>query len=257
VEKAIAERLKSASIEERKLIYATMYDELFRQVPDHPRLTRRADEALTARANEKKFELLREHLTPSSIVAEFAPGDCKLAVEVAKHVRLVYAIDISDQRATGQDSPPNLDLIVYDGYHTDEIPPNSVDVVFSDQFLEHLHPEDTSVHLALAHSILKPGGRYVMRTPHAASGPHDVSQYFCRRAEGFHLKEWTFVEMQRELTRVGFSGFLPFRFVKGRKVEFSPAAIRLYERALSLLPARIRRSIAGRLTPAVCVTATK
>lgn len=40
VEKAIAERLKAASREERRLIYSTTYDELFARVPDHPRLTR-------------------------------------------------------------------------------------------------------------------------------------------------------------------------------------------------------------------------
>lgn len=42
VEKSIAERLKRANREERKRIYREMYDELFRKVPDHPRLTRRS-----------------------------------------------------------------------------------------------------------------------------------------------------------------------------------------------------------------------
>jgi hypothetical protein len=41
VEKAIADKLKEANREERKLIYETMYDELFEKVPDHPRLKRR------------------------------------------------------------------------------------------------------------------------------------------------------------------------------------------------------------------------
>src|SRR5215204_1753951 len=140
VEKAIAERLTNASREERKHIYATMYDELCRQVPDHPRLTRRTDERLTRIANQEKMALVREFLKPASIFVEFAPGDCRFSLEVARYVKTVYAIDISDQRGHSQATPDNFSLIIYDGYQLDQIPGNSVDLVFSDQFLEHLYP---------------------------------------------------------------------------------------------------------------------
>src|SRR6266540_1639280 len=96
VEKAIAERLKKASCEERKLIYATMYDDLFNQVPDHPRLTQRNNSRLTRTANKSKLELVSEFLNKSSVFVEFAPGDCRFAMEVTKYVKNVYAIDISD-----------------------------------------------------------------------------------------------------------------------------------------------------------------
>src|SRR6266511_2835190 len=131
VEKAIAERLKSSSREERKLIYATMYNDLFRQVPDHPRLTQRNDEQLTRIANETKLALVREFLNPSSVFVEFASGDCRFAMEVAKHVTTVYAIDISDQRGQSNEIPGNFTLIIYDGYHLEEIEGGSVDIMFS------------------------------------------------------------------------------------------------------------------------------
>ena len=43
VERELADRLRSASREERKQLYAGVYDELFRRVPDHPQLTWRED----------------------------------------------------------------------------------------------------------------------------------------------------------------------------------------------------------------------
>ena len=37
VERVIADRLRSFTVEDRKRIFPTMYDELFDRVPDHPR----------------------------------------------------------------------------------------------------------------------------------------------------------------------------------------------------------------------------
>ena len=115
MEKAIAERLKQSNREERKQIYATMYDELFHQVPDHPRLTQRENEKLTLRANTSKLFILRKFIDKSTILVEFAPGDCKFAMEVANYVKRVYAIDISDQRNPNDIFPANFKLIFYDG----------------------------------------------------------------------------------------------------------------------------------------------
>ena len=71
----------------------------------------------------------------------------------------------------------------------------SLDIVFSDQLIEHFHPEETELHFRLVNRILKKGGKYIFRTPHALTGPHDISKYFCDEPEGFHLKEWTFSEL--------------------------------------------------------------
>ena len=178
MEKAIAERLKKANREERKLIYATMYDDLFSQVPDYPRLTRREDKELTVRANKPKLALVSRFLDKSTVFAEFAPSDCRFAVEVAKYVKYVYGIDISDQKGQTNNMPDNFKLIIYDGYDLGEIEDNSIDIIFSDQLIEHLYPKDTKFHFELAYRILKKGGKYIFCTPHAFSGPHDISKYF-------------------------------------------------------------------------------
>ncbi|MEM7280626.1 MAG: class I SAM-dependent methyltransferase, partial [Pseudomonadota bacterium] len=182
VEKEIATRLKAANRAEREVIYRTMYDELFEKVPNHSRLNIRETEELTQRRNRRRMSLVGKFISKDSVFLEFAPGDCRFASEVCKQVAKVYGVDISDQAGVDHKRPDNFELIVYDGYNLD-LPPESVDVVFSDQLLEHLHPEDTQHHFEIVKRILKPNGVYVFRTPHRYSGPWDVSRYFADEPE--------------------------------------------------------------------------
>ena len=257
LEKSIAEKLKIANREERKLIYATMYDELFKEVPDHPRLTRRENEQQTQAANKEKLALVREFLNPSVVFAEFAPGDCRFALEVAKYVKTAYAIDISDQRSENSPTPNNFTLIVYDGYQLNGIPENSVNLMFSDQFIEHLHPEDTRAHFDLAYHILKPGGKYIVRTPHAITGPHDISKYFSYEPEGFHLKEWTYIEFKKLLKELNFSHFSAIWQLRGLRVRLPFFFFEISDRVLNLLPRKFKRFFGRYLVPTVCLVATK
>lgn len=256
VEKAIAERLKQADREERKLIYSTMYNDLFSQVPDHPRLVRREDDRLTLRANKSKLALVRNFLDKSTVFAEFAPGDCRFAIDVAKYVKFVYGIDISDQRSNTNVTPDNFKLIVYDGYNLEEIEDNSIDIVFSAQLIEHFHPEDTKSHFELVHRILKEGGKYVFETPHSLSGPHDISLYFSDEPEGFHLKEWTYIEIKRMLKELKYSKLDSHWYVKG-KLKMPYIYFEIGERMLGLFPKRHIRGIAKYLMPRIICVAHK
>jgi SAM-dependent methyltransferase len=84
--------------------------------------------------------------------------------------------------------------------------PNHFDVVISDQVIEHLHPLDLEEHFRGAYAILKTGGRYIFKTPHRYTGPHDVSKVFNKKiAEGMHLKEYTYFELSKVAKRAGFS----------------------------------------------------
>lgn len=218
VESALARQLMAADRGERRQIFESMYDTLFDEVPDHPRLTQRDDPAQRAAANRQKMSAFGRYFTRESRVVEFAPGDCEFAAEVAPRVKSVQGVDICDQRREGREWPGNFELIVYDGFELPQIAPGSIDAVFSDQFLEHLHPEDAEAHLLLVKNILRPGGVYVIRTPHALSGPWDVSRYFSDVAEGFHLKEWTYRELAQTLRRLGYSGVQPLWSKRGRTV---------------------------------------
>jgi hypothetical protein len=108
VERSIAERLKKSNREERALLHATMYDELFSKVPDHPRLTKRQSKKLTSLANKSKFDVVGRFLKKSVLVVEFAPGDCRFAYEVARKVKYIYGVDISDQGNPKDTIPDNF-----------------------------------------------------------------------------------------------------------------------------------------------------
>lgn len=245
IEKVIASRLKLANRSERQVIYSTMYDELFEKVPDHSRLQQREDPARTAEAIRSKLQFVGPFLDASMAVVEFAPGDCRFAAELCGRVKTVVGIDISDQSGDLV-KPDNFDLIVYDGYNL-EMEWGVTDIVFSDQLLEHFHPEDTELHFELVKRILKPGGRYVLRTPHRHSGPHDVSRWFSDEPEGFHLKEWTYSEFGDLVGRVGYSSWTGYRLLKGHLIKLPFWTFRLAESVLGALPSGIRKSIANRL----------
>jgi SAM-dependent methyltransferase len=256
VESAIADRLRRATREERKEIYRTMYGELFREVPHHARLARREDEGRTREVNHKKLRLLRRHLDPSVVFVEFAPGDCRFLAEVAPRVRRAVGVDISDQRGEDLRGSRGFRLVLYDGYHLD-FDRDSVDLVFSDQLIEHFHPEDTEHHFGLVREILRDGGRYVFRTPHRFSGPHDVSRYFCDEPRGFHLKEWTFLELGEVLERTGYAGWRGSWQARGWTVGMPRAYFRAVEGSLARLPAGAGRVGARYLVPQIVITATK
>jgi SAM-dependent methyltransferase len=257
VEKSIAVRLKAASREGRKLIYRTMYDELFREVPDHPRLTQRADPDSTAIANAEKLGMVRSLLTKSTLFVEIAPGDCMFARELAPSVREAIGIDISDQRDHAISFPDNCRLVIYDGYDTREVPDDSVDVAFSFQFIEHLHPEETKDHFLFVRRLLKPSGTYVFCTPHRLAGPYDISRYFSEEPQGFHLKEWSFTELKVLLESVGFSQVSAYWYAKQLRIRVPFTCFSLVERLLGSFPKRWTRHLAGVLLPKVIVMAAK
>ena len=206
IEKELAARLRTASKQERQYLYTEVYDELFRRVPDHPQLYLKLDTAAQQGNLNSRLALLRKHLSPDLTYLEIGPGDCSLANEVARLVRKVYAVDVSHEITKEVELPDNVELIISDGSSI-PVPNDSIDLAYSDQLMEHLHPDDAVDQLANIYRSLVPGGRYVCITPNRLSGPHDVSQYFDDVASGFHLKEYTLRELSGIFSRVGFRRF--------------------------------------------------
>lgn len=255
VEKALAEQLKRADRAARRAIYDRMYDELFERVRDHPRLTRPADAARTDRNSRNKLQLLRRLLRPDMTIAEIAPGDCLFLTQIAARVRFAYGVDICDQRPATLARAKNLQLIVYDGYDTREIADASLDLVFSDQLIEHLHPQDTAEHFRFVKRLLKPGGSYLFRTPHALTGPHDISAYFSDEPLGFHLKEWTYGELDQLLAQTGFRQWKRYWALRNCRMPLPGAYFNVSEGTLSRLPKKFARPVARLLLPTVEVIA--
>lgn len=254
VERELAGRLRQSTSAERTTLFATLYGELFERVPDHPRLTRRDTPEDSRRKVASQMRLLAPFLKPDSVLLEFAPGDCRLAAAAAAKVKKVVCVDISDQRSATEQSPPNLELVVYDGYALN-VPPQSVDICFSYQFLEHLHPDDIDPHFQIARSVLKSGGVYVFDTPHRYTGPHDISAFFTDKLECFHFQEWTHREMRKLLKRHGFSTTWVFRFGKPQRSAFLNALVDGIELLLSPVPHKLRRKLCRRIFPSVGLAA--
>ncbi len=258
VERGLADRLKNARREERARLYPEVYDELFQTVPDHPQLSRKAAPSAHGAGLRSQLRLLERFIRPRCTFLEIGPGDCRLSCAVADRVGDVYAVDVSHEITRGQRLPPNVSLVLTDGTSI-PVPPGTVDVAYSNQLMEHLHPEDAEEQVTNVYRALAPGGVYICATPNRLSGPHDISEHFDEVATGLHLKEYTTSELQRIFRAAGFKRVASVVKVK-RVVLVLPAAFQMaLERGLEHLPHRtaravLRRTPLGKLAGTVVAT---
>ncbi len=238
IEKALAERLRRADRAVRGPLYGQVYDELLREVPHHPYLTRRADTDAKRLVAAELLPFLSRFLEPQTVFLEIGAGDCSLSREVAQRVRLCYALDVSSEILARDE--PKVRAVLSDGCSV-PVPAGSITVAYSNQVMEHIHPDDAIAQLDNIYRALAPGGRYVCVTPSRLNGPHDVSRYFDDVATGLHLKEYTFGELAALFRRAGFRRVAPYVRLGRRYLRAPLPLLVLRERALELLPVRLRR----------------
>lgn len=257
IEQLLAGRLRSASRDERRSLYTEVYDELFRRVPHHPQLTERISmkQRWTAAVRQAKF-LCSIAKTSKPVYLEVGPGDCLTSLVMAEHAEKVYAVDVSSEITNKLSPPPNFSLILSDGCSVD-VPRESVDIAFSNQLMEHLHPEDAVNQLRNIFLALKPGGRYFIITPSRASGPHDISQHFDNVATGFHLHEYLVDELIAECRSAGFQSFSAFMGKDGHYVRIPIWLVRFMERVASHLPKRFAKLAPFRLLLGIRILAQR
>jgi SAM-dependent methyltransferase len=243
VEKELAARLRAAPREQRLHMLTGLYEELFRRVPDHPRLTLKRSPESSQLHVAQQIGLLQRFLRPHMTVMEIGPGDCALSFELTKHVRQVHAVDVDQVLPGNVRTPENFRLCLSDGVSV-PVPAQSVDLAYSSQLMEHLHPEDARDQLRNIFAALAPGGTYVCITPNRLDGPHDVSRYFSAECEGFHLREYTMSELEALFRATGFRSIAFYSSIKGLWFRIPVRAMRLLEACLERTPARMRRKIA-------------
>lgn len=253
----LADRLRTASREERRSgLYAEVYRERLERIPSHPLLVRAGDPEATRVSARRQVRLLERHLTPDTVFAEVGPGDCAVCLAVADLVKTVYAVDVTDGLAAGGPWPENVHFVATDGIHLG-VPPASLDVVYSNQVLEHLHPDDATEHLEEVFSALRPGGVFICITPNRLSGPWDVSRGFGPAARGLHLREYTLSEQAALLRSLGFNVSFLAAYRGIRLLPRVPEApVRTLESLLERMPQAMRQRAAGPLV-AVKLVATK
>lgn len=86
-------------------------------------------------------------------------------------------------------------------------PAGNFDMVYSNDLLEHLHPDDAQALLHHASDALPKGGLFLAITSSRRWGPFDVSRRYLAqgaRARGMHLNETTYAELGQQLRTAGF-----------------------------------------------------
>lgn len=243
VERRLARRLREADKLQRRSLYTVLYDDLYRALPDHPQVRVKLSPAVRSAQVAKLVARLARYIRPDSTFLEIGPGDCALSVALAPRCAFVHAVDVTDAAVDAPSLPANVALHISDGT-TIPVAPDSVDVAFSDQLMEHLHPDDATEQLREIRRALKPGGIYLCITPNRLSGPHDVSRFFSDVAEGFHIREYTTGEVTALMRRVGFRRVAAALPARGRLIAAPPAAFVALEAVLGALPAALRRRFA-------------
>ncbi len=212
-----------------------------------------------AREPDRAFSHFATLLTGARRVYEVGSGKGALIGWLAARGFDCVGTEITPERgATHGVRAPNLEWHATDGVDlARRETPGTFDAVLSNQVLEHLHPDDVAAHFAGAAALLKPGGRYVLATPHRLSGPADLSEVFgLDRPVCFHLKEYGYDELAPVLHRAGFARLravytAPLRLKRVIDVCWSSAlylgALRGAERLLDRLPQGLARGLVRRL----------
>jgi SAM-dependent methyltransferase len=239
IERELAERLRWASADQRSTLYAEVYDELFHRIPHHPQLHRRFS-AERQHQVDRELYFLAPLLDNEVTFLEVGAGDLALSRRVAGVVREVHAVDVAAEIADTDHTAANLHIALTDGRHF-PLPEDSIDLAYSNQLMEHLHPDDAAEQVRDLFRVLRPGGAYLCITPNRLTGPWDVSRMFSSTPTGLHLREYSNRELVALLREVGFEeihAVVP----AGRSAWQVPVALfTTVERALETLPPRARR----------------
>jgi SAM-dependent methyltransferase len=245
IEKALAAQLRGATFDERKRLYGKLYDELCRRVPHHPQLTRKASPADTERVVRQQLRLLARFISKDTTYLEVGPGDCALTREVARRARKAIGVDVCSEITSADLPADKFELILSDGISV-PVPPGSVDVAYSNQLMEHLHPDDASAQLVNLHRALRPGGVYVCATPNRLTGPHDISRGFDAIATGLHLREYTNGELFELFRNCGFGRVTIYSSFRGYPFPVPARLLLVLERWLMRQPPERQRALMRR-----------
>jgi SAM-dependent methyltransferase len=248
LERDLATRLRQATAAERPTLYGQLYSKLFTDITDHPQHTRSA--STSSNRVSPQIKLVRPHLDDLMTFMEVGCGDAALSAAVSKFVTKSIGVDVTEALITS-DLPANFQFLKTDGIRLN-LPDASVDVAYSYQLVEHLHPDDALAQLKEILRTLKHGGKYLCITPSRLTGPHDISGYFDYTATGFHLKEYDYKELRSVFVRAGFRRFDAMFFARGRQLLVPYPLVRTLEICFALFPRGIRARMASLGVVGIC-----
>ncbi len=201
---------------------------LYLRVPNYPQVTLSQSPDSITRMNAGKMRLLKPFLRPDLTFLEVGAGDAKLSLAVCPHVRQVYGLDVAQEITGRVRGPANLKFVHSTGCDV-PLPDESVDLAYSDQVMEHTHPDDAVAQLREIYRVLRPGGIYLCITPNRLSGPRDISRYFDELARGFHLREYSMGDLADIFHQAKFSRVWVEKNKGGHRIRLSIGLMRFIE----------------------------
>lgn len=197
LEARLTDQLLESSPETRWSIFSDAYSTLYQELP-----------WLAGTGSFSGGEAWLKLMQPNAKIFEVGSGAGALLSFLAAHDFECFATEITKER--GEKFVENRAGVTWrltDGIHLDQFEsPESFDYLISDQVTEHFHPQDIKTHFQAARRLLRPGGAYIMRTPHRSSGPHDLSRVFELPDSIFmHLHEFTFQEVELIANECGYT----------------------------------------------------
>jgi ubiquinone/menaquinone biosynthesis C-methylase UbiE len=242
IEVELADKLRSANKASRGALYTALYDELFRRVPHHQQLTNKRSLEQERLDVSRQMSFLLRYVNNGEVFMEIGAGSCALSRAISKHCKKVVAIDVSCLVVEGAALPANCTFVQSTGCDI-PVPEASVNTAYSNQLMEHLHPDDALEQLKNIYKALTQGGRYVCVTPNSVLGPWDISMYFDEIAKGFHLKEYNVKELVSVMRSAGFRRVDLFAGGRGFYLRVPCFLVRMTEWLLQRLPYVLRIKI--------------
>ncbi len=190
-----------------------------------------------------QWRFLRRFLHKNTVFLEIGAGTCAISLAAAQRVKKVFALEVSKEITRHVKSSENFELVLFDGFDI-PLPAESINVAFSDQVIEHIHPDDLLEQLMSIHSVLANRGMYICITPNRLNGPHDISRHFDVVATGFHLREYTNSELSDLFKQAGFSKVKAYVGIPALYVRFPLFVLRLQEGLLNRLPRKLSKPLA-------------
>jgi putative hydrolase of HD superfamily len=253
VEKTLAARLKAtANPPSAPRSTPRCTTRLFAQVPDHPRLTMQRDPAAENLQVQRLLSCCGRSGRRPPNTSSSVPGPVRLRSRCVRSSGVCVRSRSPIRSLPTPRVPANFELVLYDGFHL-EIAAASVDVVFSEQFVEHLHPDDAEAPLPARARHPQTGGRYVLRTPERWTGPHDISRWFSETPQGFHLREWSYRDLGMLAARIGFSRRHAYWNARGIRASLPWPVATGVESFVSHLPLGLRPQPRPQADPMVTV----
>jgi hypothetical protein len=147
--------------------------------------------------------------------------------------------------------PANFHLIAAEGTSV-PVPHGSVEVAYSDGFVDRLDPKEASEHLASIHRALARGGVLV-----CCARNRLLDSYNAERTGPPH----TFAELYAMLRKVGYRRVVQYARCAGARVRLPGTAVRALEWAVGMMShaqrARASRDNTLRELLGICLVATK